>query len=62
MVCGFQIAPMLTYSDQQITVAYRLQEETARVEDRLLERSAIESLIGAFCRATGTSFDNMLEP
>ncbi|KAJ9103878.1 hypothetical protein QFC21_002340 [Naganishia friedmannii] len=39
-----------------------LQEETAQVEDRLLEKSAIESLTGAFCGATGTSFDNILEP
>jgi hypothetical protein len=39
-----------------------MTEETARVEDRLLESSAVETLIGAFTLATGTSFDDILEP
>lgn len=41
---------------------YRMTEETARVEDRLLESSAVETLILAFTSATGTSLDDILEP
>lgn len=39
-----------------------MTEETARVEDRLLEGTAVETLVGAFTSASGTSFDNILEP
>jgi hypothetical protein len=39
-----------------------LQDEMARVEDILLESTALHSLIDAFVTAKGTSFENLLEP
>lgn len=42
--------------------AHRAVEETARVEDRLLESSAVDALVNAFINVSGTSFDNILEP
>ncbi|GHJ83897.1 hypothetical protein NliqN6_0299 [Naganishia liquefaciens] len=39
-----------------------MTEETARIEDRLLESSAVDALINTFMIASGTSFDNILEP
>lgn len=40
----------------------RLQDETARVEDVLLEREASEQLAAAFVKATGVSFEGVLDP
>lgn len=39
-----------------------LQDETARVEDRLLEKPAIALLLLVFTKASGVSFDGILEP
>lgn len=39
-----------------------LQEEMARVEDALLDSTALHSLTDAFVTAKGTSFENLLEP
>ncbi|KAI5479767.1 STE/STE11/cdc15 protein kinase [Pseudohyphozyma bogoriensis] len=39
-----------------------LQDETARVEDHLLEPVALDLLLRVFCRAKTTAFENMLEP
>lgn len=39
-----------------------LQDETARVEDRLLEKSSTSLLLLVFTKATGVSFDGILEP
>ncbi|GAA6017250.1 hypothetical protein JCM10207_003660 [Rhodosporidiobolus poonsookiae] len=39
-----------------------LQDEPARVEDCLLEESAIEALVRLFCRTKAAVFDNLLEP
>jgi len=40
----------------------RLQDETARVEDELLETGGLETLQEAFTSATGASFEAILEP
>lgn len=43
-------------------VLTRLQDETARVEDCLLEPAALESLLRVFCKTKTTTFENLLEP
>ena len=40
----------------------RLQDELARVEDCLLEPSAVESLVQLFCKTKSAVFETMLEP
>lgn len=40
----------------------RLQDEPARVEECLLEPSAIEALVDLFCKTKSTVFDNFLDP
>lgn len=42
--------------------ARRLQEETARVEDVLLEDSSVDQIISCFVKAKAASFENLLEP
>lgn len=39
-----------------------MQDETARVEDALLEDSSIDAVMRTFAKAKSTSFENMLEP
>ncbi|KAK4699243.1 hypothetical protein P7C70_g7019, partial [Phenoliferia sp. Uapishka_3] len=39
-----------------------LQDETSRVEDCLLEGTAVDALLRAFCRSKSTTFENFLEP
>ncbi|KAL8290145.1 hypothetical protein RQP46_003084 [Phenoliferia psychrophenolica] len=39
-----------------------LQDETSRVEDCLLEPTAVDALLRAFCRSKSTTFENLLEP
>lgn len=40
----------------------RMQDETARVEDVLLEKSASDSLVRCFVQASGVSFEGILDP
>ncbi len=40
----------------------RMQDETARVEDVLLEKTASESLIKCFVEASAVSFEGILDP
>jgi hypothetical protein len=40
----------------------RLQDETAKVEDALLEESSVEAIQRTFSRAKSASFENILEP
>lgn len=39
-----------------------MQDETARVEDGLLEEASTDALMKAFSNAKATSFENILEP
>nr|CRX79037.1 hypothetical protein ls5930a1_00083 [Leucosporidium scottii] len=39
-----------------------LQDETARVEDCLLEATALESLLRVFCKTKSATFESLLEP
>ncbi|WWC70634.1 uncharacterized protein I206_104585 [Kwoniella pini CBS 10737] len=39
-----------------------MQDETARVEDVLLERSASDKLVQCFAKASGVSFEGILDP
>ncbi|BGP47541.1 Protein kinase of the Mitotic Exit Network [Rhodotorula kratochvilovae] len=39
-----------------------LQDETTRVEECLLEQSAIDALVRLFCKTKSTVFENLLEP
>ncbi len=41
---------------------HRMQDETARVEDVLLEEPASKSLVKAFVQASGASFEGVLDP
>ena len=41
---------------------YRLQDETARIEDELLKPQALESLLRCFVSAKANSFENLLDP
>jgi hypothetical protein len=40
----------------------RLQDETARVEDILLGKSAADNLVQCFVQASGVSFEGILDP
>jgi hypothetical protein len=40
----------------------RLQDETARVEDVLLGKSAADNLVQCFVLASGVSFEGILDP
>lgn len=40
----------------------RMSDETARVEDVLLDKTASESLVKAFVQASGVSFEGILDP
>ena len=40
----------------------RMSDETARVEDVLLEKSAADKMIQAFVQASGVSFEGILDP
>lgn len=40
----------------------RMSDETARVEDVLLEKNASESLVKSFVHASGVSFEGILDP
>ena len=40
----------------------RMQDETARVEDVLLEQSATDSIVQVFVQASGVSFEGILDP
>ena len=40
----------------------RMQDETARVEDVLLEKQNTESLVKCFVEASGVSFEGILDP
>ena len=40
----------------------RLQDETARVEECLLEATALESLLRVFCKTRNATFEALLEP
>ncbi|WWC62426.1 uncharacterized protein I303_105022 [Kwoniella dejecticola CBS 10117] len=39
-----------------------MQDETARVEDVLLEQTASDKLVGCFVKASGVSFEGILDP
>lgn len=39
-----------------------MSDETARVEDELLEKSAADSLVKSFVQATAASFEGILDP
>lgn len=40
----------------------RMSDETARVEDVLLDKAASESLVMSFVQASGVSFEGILDP
>lgn len=40
----------------------RLQDETARVEDMLIQDTSLEALLNCFANAKANSFENLLEP
>jgi hypothetical protein len=40
----------------------RMQDDTARVEDVLLEKDASESIVKCFVQSTGVSFEGILDP
>lgn len=41
---------------------YRLQDETSRVEDELLQPSSLDALLQCFVSAKANSFENLLDP
>jgi hypothetical protein len=41
---------------------FRLQDETARIEDELLKPHALDALLRCFVSSKANSFDNLLEP
>lgn len=41
---------------------FRLQDETARIEDQLTKTDSLEALIRCFVNAKSNSFENLLEP
>jgi hypothetical protein len=45
-----------------VSMCSRLQDETARVEDELLQAQPLATLQLAFATATGASFEGILEP
>lgn len=45
-----------------LTVPYRLQDETARIEDQLTKPAALEALLKCFVTAKSNSFENLLDP
>ena len=46
----------------RLSLTDRMSDETARVEDVLLEKPAAESIVKAFVQATGVSFEGILDP
>jgi hypothetical protein len=45
-----------------LIVLYRLQDETAKIEDELLKPDALDALLKCFVNAKAISFENLLDP
>lgn len=56
------VCPYLRTEERLMTFDHRMHDETARVEDKLLEKPAIECLVKAFVQASGASFEGILDP
>lgn len=48
--------------DLHVYLKFRLQDETARVEDELLKSESIDALLKCFVSAKNNSFENLLDP
>ena len=53
---------MLTYLRSFLTPSCRLQEETARVEEHLLDGGFTKAIIKCFTTSKANAFENLLEP
>ena len=49
-------------AEERTDQLYRMQDETSRIEDALLEKASVDAILRAFSQAKSASFENMLEP
>jgi hypothetical protein len=54
--------PLYFGLDLHVHLKFRLQDETARVEDELLKSESIDALLKCFVSAKNNSFENLLDP